>query len=453
MPQPQKYKLVRPGWGRDAFSKWGENDLPVYRVKALRDIPEHRVRKGDLGGYVTSKFTLSQEGSCWINGIAAALGNVIVTGDAYIGDDAFVSCDLDRFFIEVSGDAIIYGKAKIQVDNKPEHGSPSNCAISGNVSISGNARIFNTGEIVGAVGKRIRISHHALVAGASKISGHAEISENATIHAGAVIEGDVIITNKATILEDAHVTDCKVYGNSIIEKSQKVNGETFGEPFKTEKELLRSFLDDMHDRVRATAKVATPAIPAIPAVPAIPAIPAIPSFTLGWDAPKESPKTIKVEASSEEAETADAVLLLAEINEKFKAYETDIVKVIKYPVMTDSSYEPIALFRHALNRANRMAVNPAHTGFVEAVNKAEMSFLAAESYALKTASTLLTDGEKKKVSKVSDLLAVASNEASTEQEKKAAFTQAFKHLEGIIVVPDVAIDTFKVKIGLKELEA
>lgn len=75
-----------------------------------------------------------------------------------------------------------------------------------------------------------------------------------------------------------------------------------------------------------------------------------------------------------------------------------------------------------------------------------------DSFALKTASTMLSATDKKKVDKVDDLLAIASNDASTEHEKKIAFQQAFKHLEGIIVVPEVAVETFKVKIGLKELE-
>lgn len=39
-----------------------------YQLKALRDIPEHNVKAGDLGGFVTSPKTLSPFSSCWIGG-------------------------------------------------------------------------------------------------------------------------------------------------------------------------------------------------------------------------------------------------------------------------------------------------------------------------------------------------------------------------------------------------
>lgn len=79
--------------------------------------------------------------------------------------------------------------------------------------------------------------------------------------------------------------------------------------------------------------------------------------------------------------------------------------------------------------------------------------MAAESNAMKLSSSLLSGEELKKMDKAKDLLAIASNEASTEHEKKVSFQQAFKQLEGIIVVPEMAVDTFRAKIGLKEIEA
>ena len=38
----------------------------LYRIQALRDIPEMNVSVGDIGGFVASEKNLSQDGTCWI---------------------------------------------------------------------------------------------------------------------------------------------------------------------------------------------------------------------------------------------------------------------------------------------------------------------------------------------------------------------------------------------------
>lgn len=40
--------------------------IKVYQIKALRDIPLHSVKSGDLGGFVSSESVISQEGDAWI---------------------------------------------------------------------------------------------------------------------------------------------------------------------------------------------------------------------------------------------------------------------------------------------------------------------------------------------------------------------------------------------------
>lgn len=55
----KKYELT-------SESKIGKDGGLVYRIKALRDIKEHDVAKGDLGGFVTGYANLAQNGECWI---------------------------------------------------------------------------------------------------------------------------------------------------------------------------------------------------------------------------------------------------------------------------------------------------------------------------------------------------------------------------------------------------
>ena len=47
----------------------------VYQIRALRYIPMHGVKAGDLGGWVESEDNLSQEDDSWIGEYATFMGN------------------------------------------------------------------------------------------------------------------------------------------------------------------------------------------------------------------------------------------------------------------------------------------------------------------------------------------------------------------------------------------
>ncbi|EIC4510207.1 hypothetical protein LAC50_002848 [Escherichia coli] len=42
------------------------DDATLYRIRALRDIPRHNVKAGDLGGYVEGEHNLDQNDDSWI---------------------------------------------------------------------------------------------------------------------------------------------------------------------------------------------------------------------------------------------------------------------------------------------------------------------------------------------------------------------------------------------------
>ena len=72
------------------------NGSGLRRIRALRDIPRCGVKEGDFGGWVESEGNLTQEGDCWVFGIAR------VGGNARVFDNA-----------QVSGTALIYGDAQV----------------------------------------------------------------------------------------------------------------------------------------------------------------------------------------------------------------------------------------------------------------------------------------------------------------------------------------------------
>ena len=88
------------------------NGSVLYRIRALRDLPRHGVKAGDLGGYVEGTHNLS--GDAWVADHAWVSGNAQVAGRALVFGDADV-CGNARVFgdAQVAGDARVYGDADV----------------------------------------------------------------------------------------------------------------------------------------------------------------------------------------------------------------------------------------------------------------------------------------------------------------------------------------------------
>lgn len=56
----------------------------VRQIRALKDIPCHNVKVGDLGGYVENETNLSQEGDCWIEDGCVVSGPIKVLESSYV---------------------------------------------------------------------------------------------------------------------------------------------------------------------------------------------------------------------------------------------------------------------------------------------------------------------------------------------------------------------------------
>lgn len=67
-----------------------ESGLVLNRIRALRDIPAHGVKAGDLGGYVESECNLEQGSNAWVAEMAKVIGDARVSGDALVSGQARV---------------------------------------------------------------------------------------------------------------------------------------------------------------------------------------------------------------------------------------------------------------------------------------------------------------------------------------------------------------------------
>jgi carbonic anhydrase/acetyltransferase-like protein (isoleucine patch superfamily) len=140
-----------------------KNEAGLYRIKALRDIPRHGVRAGDLGGFVASEHNLSQEGDAWIGENAKVYGEAKVCGKAAVSDYA-----------------VVYGDAKVY----------NNAKVCGNAEVHGNAQVFNDAVVYG----------NADVYGNAEVNGDAEVGGKAEVYGPARVLGKARVNSPRDFL-------------------------------------------------------------------------------------------------------------------------------------------------------------------------------------------------------------------------------------------------------------
>lgn len=399
----KKYKLIRGEKKNPRGDRGSYFVHRVYRLQALRDIPEHGVKAGDFGGLVTNSKTLSHAGSCWIGYDAEVFGWAEITGNAYIGDNASIRSGSHGYLIAIKDNAKITGNAIIEMARYT-----SGFTCKGPLEISGNAHIYEDALLKNV----LKISDNAKIHGDAYLKGTNAVIDSADIFGQSFIGLDVIV-----------IGNSKIHGNARIEEKATIRNSDISH------DVIIPKYETVGERTLTNMRQ-------------------ISSHTITQDKDFTSSTALSLRKSK-------LLGIYHDVVSKIDAYETDIVKIIKYPSMTDRSHKSTLEMAMAKMTAERMVADPEceDVELDESVKELEEKFLIAESYALKLAKTALSEEENKKVTKAQDLLSLAANEASSDQEKKVAFQQAFKQLEGVLVVPEAAVDIFRIKVGLKEIEA
>lgn len=139
----------------------GENGLLLFQIRALKDISRFNIKKGDLGGFVSSEKNLSQLEDCWIEEGSMVLDNSFVDGNAYICGKSVLSQA-----VHIQGETIIKNsilKGNIDILENSElkqvkaEGTISilgkneivQSILYGNVTIEGNNKIHHFSRIQG----------------------------------------------------------------------------------------------------------------------------------------------------------------------------------------------------------------------------------------------------------------------------------------------------------------
>jgi conserved hypothetical protein len=96
----------------------------LHRIRATKDLPEHEVEKGELGGWIEKYENLAD--NAWVSENAKVFDNAVVFGNAIVFENARIFDNAMIF-----GDAIVYGNAIIY----------GNARVHGKSEISENACI------------------------------------------------------------------------------------------------------------------------------------------------------------------------------------------------------------------------------------------------------------------------------------------------------------------------
>lgn len=138
----KKYELERIL--ADEGDVFAEDNL--FRIRAVRDIPEVGVRAGEFGGVVSGNGNLSQQGFCWITYNAMAIEAARVTGNALIRDHAVIAENA-----RVGGNATVADMANVTLQG----------VVDGNATVCGSAIVTGDAHVGG----------YAVVDGQCKIDG------------------------------------------------------------------------------------------------------------------------------------------------------------------------------------------------------------------------------------------------------------------------------------------
>lgn len=465
----KKYKLLSKQLVTFTCSSGNTMNREMYRLKALRDIPAHNVKAGDLGGWVNGRRLLSHNGDCWIGGEAVVYidfwdGVLRISGNALITDKAVV-CGLGRARINICGQAVIEDNAKVFIGR-----SAHSANIYGNARLSENALIENPAEITGKIGGHAVVTSSSVL-GQSQVKGRAKVSES-TILDMARVMGNAVVTDRSKISENAVITDDATISSAEIRGNAKVSGKARVQEKSvicdsatvTDASVVRqevviggdSLLKDnavISEGTRIFGKSVISGETEIGAYKNYTdfisadnrAISAAPSLN-------ELTGTIPPIAHTVSGGEGTR-LKLASLEQEINAYGNDIVKLLKFPIMNDLRDENTLDMMLALKNSKSIDPESNPDEFREAVNLLERQFMKAESNALIISATAFSGDQRKKAEKARDLFAIACNEVSSEQEKKNAFKQGFRQLEGVVAITDAIVDNMRVRVGIPELES
>ena len=142
-------------------------------------------------------------------------------------------------------------------------------------------------------------------------------------------------------------------------------------------------------------------------------------------------------------------------------YETDVAKLLDFPLMTDMRSPLTIAFHKARSHADLLRPasvdeiiddRGAQVDYRDAVHDYVAAFDVAEAEAIRRRRSDFSDEAQERLERAAHLLRLASDDGATSDERKAAYRRAQKELDGLIVLPATTRASIERKVA-GEIEA
>ena len=210
IPTYQELELINP-LTQQSYKKLKK--IQLFRIMAIRDIPEINIKKGDLGGWVDNQDALSQDGNCWIFNNAMVVNKLggQVSGNALIYGNAKVLGG------KVGGNAKMYGNSAILDNSQLDDFAQlhDNCIIAQNAHVCGRAYLSNNVKVLGK----------SRVCGQTIVTDNCIVQDEASIDKSVTLQDDVIVKDSCQIIGGKLSGQLVIGGETIIHDNPNLNGK------------------------------------------------------------------------------------------------------------------------------------------------------------------------------------------------------------------------------------
>jgi hypothetical protein len=158
----------------------------------------------------------------------------------------------------------------------------------------------------------------------------------------------------------------------------------------------------------------------------------------------EASSRSRVDEAAARREIAKVVDRHAVTDARWLDYETDVAKLLDFPMMTDMR-QPLTIdFHRARSHADLLRPatvddligdRGAQLDYRDAVHDYVAAFGLAETEAIRRRRSDFSEEAQQRLERAQQLLRVASNEAATLPERQNAYAKAQKEVEGLIALP------------------
>ena len=215
-----------------------DNGKTLHRIMAVRDF--HKVKSGDLGGFIECEKNLSHDGCCWVFDDAKVHDNALVEDNAYVYGQANISGDA-----HVKDHAHVFGSACV-CDNTQITEYACVCGnayiteyamVRGYAIVQDNAALYGNAQVFGksTVRDRVRVGYNA------QVFGNVTLCGKNTVFGNAVIEtyNDYMQVSSVWPIATNIIFFKDVFGDVFVDC------EKFRGTFKDFLEYIISFVDDI----------------------------------------------------------------------------------------------------------------------------------------------------------------------------------------------------------------